>query len=507
MMKIFKGILTGTVFFILLLALLIGFNNLLEFKDSRAKIAPMLKRAGQIDVLFLGDSHAYSDIYPFELWDRYGITAYNLGNYNCTIPLSYWVMRNALDKCSPRVVVVDVNLVWEQLKLPGNSSDVHLSLDGFPLSRTKLDTLFDLMDDPAVTDNNGNSYPDLIPEFIFPLIKYHARWIDLVRGKPAPLHNRELGGERNLEVATPSSYEILDDAAPEQGFGFIYLRRLIEYCQGKDIRVLLVNLPYPSRNENDEQLYTNAVQYLADEYSVEYLDFVYMDQIVDYSTDCYDPDSHMNPSGAWKVTGFLGEHLRSQYDVPDHREDAAYTEWHTDYDLYCRDKLQSLREAEEPRIFLMLLSDPSFSTVLILPENSSIRGNAHAMQLLQNAGRRHLKHADMYSAVWSDSLMPLQQVSQTGGGAYMAFIDRSGPNPTVTECVGNGTLSGPFGSLSLDSDAGTVTVQGKHDSQVLSIDRDADLIAAMLDKETGQILYERPLNYDHGSHHQKHHQK
>ncbi len=494
-MNRFKGILTGTLFFVILIALLAGLSSLFEYKESRAKTAPLLERAGQLDVLFLGDSHAYSDIYPFELWDRYGIAAYNMGNYNTTVPLSYWMLRNVLDTCSPKVVVVDVNLIWEQAKLPGNSSDVHLSLDGFPLTLTKLDALFDLMDDPAVTDNDGNAYPDLIPEFIFPFIKYHARWSGLTSDRAKSAYNRELGGERNLDVVVPSPYELISDAAPEQGFGFVYLRRLIQLCQEKGIRVMLINLPYPSRNEHDEQLYTNAVQYLADEYGIEYIDFVYLDQIVDYSTDCYDPDSHMNSSGAWKVTDFLGQHLREMYAVPDHRGEAAYTRWNSDYAIYCQDKLQSLREAEDPRIFLMLLSDPSFSTVLLVPKDSAVRRDPLGMQLLQNIGRRHLMAADMYDAVWSDSLMPFEQITQPADTACLAFVDRTGPVPSVQECTGSGTLSAPFGIISLDGSSPSAEIRGTQDSTTLTLEAGADIAAAVLDRETGQVLYERSLIY------------
>ena len=76
-----KGAVTGAVFFAVLIALLLGLGRVMEYKGSREKIEPFLQRAQQIDVLFFGDSHAYSDIYPMELWDGYGIAAYNLASY------------------------------------------------------------------------------------------------------------------------------------------------------------------------------------------------------------------------------------------------------------------------------------------------------------------------------------------------------------------------------------------------------------------------------------------
>ena len=479
------------VFLALSIALLAGFSRILEYKESREKIAPFFERSQQLDVLFFGDSHAYSAIYPMELWEDYGITSYNLANYDLTIPISYWVMRNALLTCQPKVVVLDVNQIWEQAKLCRSSGNVHTGLDGFPLSRVKLEAIFDLMDDPLYTDEDGQRFKDLRPEFIFPLLKYHARWSDLTEQDLKPDYNQELGGERNIYVASPDAYEITASTADEQGFGFIYLRRFIEYCQDRGIRVMLTNLPYPCPNNNEEQLYTNAVMYTAEEYGIEYLDFVFMDQIVDYSTDCYDPASHLNPSGAWKVTDFIGEHLSRAYDLPDHRGEEAYASWDSDYAAYRELKLHSICKEPEPYSFLMLLADPSFSTLLLIPEDSAVYTDDLAMQLVQNIGRRHLLMADTEDAVWSDALMPLDLLWEPEAGGYMALIDRS--DASISECTGSGSVSASFGSITLDGANGTATLEGRNGIYQISVQPGTDVHVLVLDKQSGDVLYERAL--------------
>ena len=491
MKKAIKRVLSAAVFLAVMISLLAGLSYIVEYKGSREKLAPFFERADQFDVLFFGDSHAYSDIYPMELWENYGIASYNLANYNLTIPVSYWAMRNALLVCRPKLIVLDVNQIWEQSKLCTSSGDMHTGLDGFPLSRVKLEAIFDLMDDPLLTDEDGYRYWDLRPEFIFPLIKYHSRWSDLSMRDLKPHYNQELGGERNIAVAPPDAYEITADTADEQGFGFIYLRRFIEYCQDMGIEILLTNLPYPSRNNNEEQLYTNAVVHTAEEYGIEYIDFVFMDQIVDYSTDCYDPSSHLSPSGAWKVTDFLGQHLSETYDLPDHRGEAAYASWDSDYAAYCGLKLRSLHKETDPYSFLMLLADPSFSTILLLPEDSAVYSDDLAMQLLQNAGRRHLMMSDTDDAVWSDALMPLELLLQPANGMYMAVIDKNGMS--IGECMGCGSVSTSFGSVTLDNSAGTLTINGTSGSFDITIHPDADVHALVLDRQGGEMLYERTV--------------
>ena len=491
MKKTIKNILSVAVFFILLILLLAGLGSVLEYKGGREKIQPFMQRAEQLDVLFFGDSHAYSGIYPMELWENYGIASYNMANYDLTIPLSYWVMRSALLYSQPKVVVLDVNQIWEQAKLCASSGNVHTGLDGFPLSRIKLEAIFDLMDDPLFTDENGDRYRDLRPEFIFPFIKYHSRWGDLTMRDLRPNYNQELGGERSIAVAEPAEYELTDSTADEQGFGFAYLRRFIEYCQAQGIDVMLINLPYPCPNNNEEQFYTNAVYYTAEEYGIEYIDFVYMDQIVDYSTDCYDPASHLNPSGAWKVTDFIGQHLSEAYGLPDHRGEAAYASWNSDYAAYRELKLKSIREETDPYTFLMQLADPSFSTVLLLPEDSAAYTDDLAMQLLQNAGRRHLMMSDTDEAVWSDGLMPLELLMQPETGTYLAVIDRN--SESIGECMGSGAVSASFGSVTLDGSTETVTLKNSQSSTPLSMQPGMDVHAVVLDKQSGEVLYERAV--------------
>ena len=487
MNKTIKSALTSLLFLTLLVSLLAGTGYLLEYKESREKTIPFFERAEQFDVLFFGDSHAFGAIYPMELWEDYGIASYNLANYNLTIPASYWMMRLALLSCNPKVVVLDVNQIWEQAKLCESSGDLHIGLDGFPLSRVKLEAIFDLMDDPLLIDSNGDRYKDLRLEFIFPFIKYHSRWNDLSMRDIHPNYNQELGGARYIDLASPDEYEITASTADEQGFGFVYLRRFIEHCQDQGIRVLLTNLPYPCPNNNEEQLYTNAVLYTAEEYGIEYIDFVYMDQIVDYSTDCYDPASHLNPSGAWKITDFIGQRLSEAYDLPDHRGEAAYASWDSDFAAYRSLKLQSIREEADPYNFLMLLADPSFSAILLLPENSAVYTDALAMQLVQNAGRRHLMMADTDDAIWSDSMMPLELLMQPANGAYLAFIDRS--SASIAECMGSGTVSTSFSNITLDGSTGAAAF----DRYALSPSPDADVYAVVLDKDSGEILYERAV--------------
>ena len=131
-----------------------------------------------------------------------------------------------------------------------------------------------------------------------------------------------------IAVADVGDYDLIDEdmATEESGqTGFVYLRKIIEDCQARGIDVLLVHLPYPANEQ--QQMDANAVAYIAEDYGLNYIDFVSMDQVADYATDCFDAHEHLNPSGARKVSDYLGRYITEHYAVDDHRGEAAYAAW------------------------------------------------------------------------------------------------------------------------------------------------------------------------------------
>jgi hypothetical protein len=114
-----------------------------------------------------------------------------------------------------------------------------------------------------------------------------------------------------------------------------------------------------------------------------------------------------------------------------------------------------------------------------------------AMQLVQNAGRRHLMMADTDEAVWSDSLMPLELLMQSEDRLYMAVIDRN--DMSIAECMGSGQISTSFGGVTLEEDTGIAVVNGPFGSIQLSVQPDVDVQAVVLDKQSGEVLYQRAV--------------
>ena len=86
--------------------LLFALTELTENKDSDNKYSDFF-RDREYDVLFFGTSNVIDDVFPMELWKEYGIVSYNCGGTSNQLATTYWVMENALDYVTPKVVVID----------------------------------------------------------------------------------------------------------------------------------------------------------------------------------------------------------------------------------------------------------------------------------------------------------------------------------------------------------------------------------------------------------------
>lgn len=477
-----------------LAAMLIALTNLTERKVSTNKFKPLLDAPEQYDVLFIGDSHMVNGVFPMELWADYGIAAHNVSSWGNTLPVSYWVMQHALQYAQPELIVIGVKDAEKPYKLSGNSSDVHTALDCFPLSPTKIRAIEDLMDDPYATDDAGTPYTELKWEYYFTLGKYHSRWSELTRADFFPELNKQKGAEMAIGVVQPVDYQILNgyETLEESGYGFGYLRRMIEDARTRGIDVLLVHLPYPAGLT--EQRAANTVASIAQEYGVGYVDFVSLDAVADYTTDSFDGYSHLNPSGARKVTDYLGRYIRDHYDIQDHRGEAGYANWDADYARYQQLKADYVNMQSELANVLMLLHDDHLGVCVRIDAHSPLYADDTLYYLMHNIAREHVFEGDGYDK-WSGGMLPLDGLDAADGQGKPYFLLTFGESGVFSECVGDGQARAqmPFGEVvySAQGDAYTLTVGEQVCERSEGIEGGYGVQAIVFDKQTGEVLCAR----------------
>ena len=132
-----------------------------------------------------------------------------------------------------------------------------------------------------------------------------------------------------------------------------YLRRILELCNEHGARLVLFASPYGTgngmdykhflRNQAKQMGYDSAAQ----ELGVPYLYFQRDNAAgVDYGSDFCDA-THLNSPGAEKVTLALGQFLKENYPLPDHRGESRYESWNEDYEEYLVHRLADTGDAAE----------------------------------------------------------------------------------------------------------------------------------------------------------------
>ncbi|MCH5345282.1 MAG: hypothetical protein J1E64_14740 [Acetatifactor sp.] len=364
-------------------------TDLMERKASRIQYSDFFDQEEDFDVLFVGTSHVMNGVFPMELWDDYGIISYNFGGHANRLPTTYWVMQNALEHTTPKVVVIDCLYLSRNEKCSEAFSNMHLSFDAFPLNMTKIKATWDLLDDPVTKEalENGTRIEYDEPRTRIGLLwdysVYHSRWTEIGQGDFKPSQSYEKGAESRISVARGNPNKISSEQKMELGTtGEQYLRKMIEDCQDREIEVLLIYLPFPASEE--EQKEANYVYDIAEEYGVNYINFLDMD-LINYETDLYDLGSHLNPSGARKVSDHLGEYLISNYDISDQRNNEDYSFWYEDYEEYNKMKDRNIVECSSIEEYLMLLSRDDVDITMDI-RNKDIFHNAWMVELLGNLG-------------------------------------------------------------------------------------------------------------------------
>jgi len=426
-MQTWKRILSCLAALALTLLLLAGLTRLTQKKDSYAKHAEFFEQSAPYDVFFVGSSRPMNGIFPMELWREHGIVSYNWAQAGHPPPACYWVMRLALDYQQPKLMVIDCYGMHFDAKTTGVFGLMHISMDSFPLSLTKIRAVRDMLDDPSMSEeqNEGEKRSAFNLLWTFPV--FHSRWSQLTQEDFRPQKSLTRGAIANGDIY-PGAF-VRDESEKGAVFdtvGVEYLRRAIEECQSRGIEVLVTFLPLFA--DAHQQAAAEYAGRIAAEYGCDYLNFFELD-LLDYAIDFADSAGHLNTAGARKVTEYIGDYIAERYGIPDRRNDAAYENWARDFAAYTENKSAALREQEDLYRYLMLLERDAVDAALFVGEPALFR-DPIASALLKGLG--------VETAALNDRTA---LILIRNGGERTALLERlPGPGESVETAAG--TLTG-----------------------------------------------------------------
>lgn len=377
-MKVFKGILFSGLVIVIGIALL----NILNYKDTGGGggFQHLYQEKADIDVMFFGPSHTHCTIDHGYLWDQYGIAGYTLSAGSQNLAGSYYFVKEALRVQKPKVIVVEtVGATGDEIT--NGDADVYRNTLSMQWSAPFVEYLDYLAEDIGMERTWKNQVLCKIPIV-------HARYAELDRSDfedNIPFMRGYRGSYEIAPYETPASadnYEIMELNGGKEEF----LRKIVDVARKNDVELVFVAAPYYLTEE--EQMQFNRVAEFADENQVPFINFnhLYEEIGLDYERDFRD-HSHVNNDGAVKVTEYLAQFLKANYDIPDRRGQTGYELWEQNA-RYLRNKVlrHDLEAAVDINDYLHKLSEMEEEQLTIL----ALTGNYGAL-----------------GEVYLDSLMPL----------------------------------------------------------------------------------------------------
>lgn len=252
-----------------------------------------------LDVLFVGDSNAYSAFSPMVMYENEGLTSYVTANPGQLMYQTYDFIKKVAKKQDLKVVVMETNLLFRE---------------------NKLDKAFSF----TIKQNFG-------------FIAYHNRWKKLKLDDFVSSTNYQVnikkGFKYSKKVRKNKYRDYMKTNATHNtiySLNETYLSRISNYCKSKNIELILVTAPNLKMMSNVRH---DKIEKLAAKNNIPYYDMNTDQQILSQMKwDKYyrDRGDHLNVYGATMVSKNFAAYLKNNYKLSDHRNDLKYDSWNKD---------------------------------------------------------------------------------------------------------------------------------------------------------------------------------
>lgn len=297
-----------SLLFLLLLFIILQFMSYLTLdKESVRKIGMYNtsrhfitnERKNSIDVIILGDSLVYSSISPLEIWSKTGITSYNCSNSAQIIPDTYKCLEVALASQNPKLVFMEANVLFR---------------------------------DPRKRPFKKKA--EVFLENILPIIKYHDNWKNLFTKEKKNFDDyKGFKVIKTKRAARRSNYMEKNPISAKIPRGNMdYFKKIIKLTKDNNIKLVLIGNPSQTSWNNKKHY---KIEEVAKEFNLEFLNMNYNNPVeIDWKVDTRDKGSHVNYTGAKKVSKYLATYLKKTNMFEDRRNDKRYNDWVRAYEKY-----------------------------------------------------------------------------------------------------------------------------------------------------------------------------
>ncbi|MBQ2062208.1 MAG: hypothetical protein II458_05980 [Oscillospiraceae bacterium] len=316
--KILKGVAFTLILSIVLTALTLVYHpKWYNYQDKGQPAGFYQEPKNTIDVLLLGSCNMYSSFSPVMMYERDGITSYNLSCPDQEMSTTYHYIKEALKRQKPKVVVVEALFLMQQTHTGNREKYNRFALDYMPLSWNKIALAWETARTESAMmpqyDSTASSRALTFASYMCPLLRYHNR-TDLTDedvtyfaenefysyykgGVPLYSYTRNDG---NRTFAVFNEKTICPSAEK-------YFPKIKELCDKNGIALIVAKSPNYARWGHDDS-YTAVAREFAESYGVPFVD-MHAPENNNFEDYDYGQDINLNVYGMRKFTYTLADYL------------------------------------------------------------------------------------------------------------------------------------------------------------------------------------------------------
>ena len=158
-----------------------------------------------LDVIFFGTSIFHRGVSPLTMWEQQGFTSYVRASPAQDPFVTYYYLVESLQYQTPKVVVIGANTIFEETNVDRDEGLFRKAIDPLRISIAKIKLTNEVV---------KNSKNQTISSYIFPLLRYHSRWVELSKNdiniqklEPTPLRGFMPSYITN-EIEPPDDYYV-----------------------------------------------------------------------------------------------------------------------------------------------------------------------------------------------------------------------------------------------------------------------------------------------------------
>lgn len=306
------------------------------------------------DVVFVGSSHCFCSISNTQLWDEYGIGAFNMVVSGQDLASAYYCMDEVLKTQSPEVVCVE--LLGVTIEKHAVTANIYRNTLGFKYS----ENFFGIVDAIAPEEDKRDYL------LKWPII--HTRYRELEKDDfihQSPVYLGGNGGSSRIEDVGDLYVYDGQGTLPISENNEQWLQKIINLADEKNTNLVFFIAPYVTTEDTHKQF--RYVEQLAAKNGIPVIN--YFDKLAEIEFDShtdFQDKGHTNGNGAKKITSHIGAYLKDNYNLPDRRGDERYAIWEENSMLLKRSKDNAeIKKIHSIDIFFDKLSNLEDYTVVI----------------------------------------------------------------------------------------------------------------------------------------------